>query len=50
MPLGLRSSAICCQMLTDAIVFIFHQDQFDAVNYIDDLGGAETEDKAWNAF
>ena len=48
--MGLVSSARCCQMLTDAITFIFFQDGFQAVNYIDDFGGAETADKAWNAF
>ena len=50
LPMGLRSSARCCQMVTDCIVYIFSQYDFHAVNYIDDLGGAEAADRAWDAF
>ena len=50
MPMGLKSSARCCQMLTDCISFIFSQEGFDTVNYIDDLGGAEVPEKAETAF
>ena len=50
LPMGLRSSAHFCQMLTDAISYIFHKEGLDAVNYIDDFGGADSEDRAWEAF
>ena len=44
LPMGLRSAVCCCQMFTDAITFIFQEEGFDAVNYIDDSGGVETSD------
>ena len=50
LPMGLRSSARFCQMVSSAITYIFANNGFDAVNYIDDFGGAETPDKAWQAF
>ena len=37
-------------MLTNCISYIFSQDNFDCVNYIDDLVGAERENRAWEAF
>ena len=36
--------------MSDAVVHIFSNHQFSAVNYIDDLGGAEGRDRAWEAF
>ena len=50
LPMGLRSSARFMQMVSSAITYIFNNKGFDAVNYIDDFGGAETRDKAWTAF
>ena len=50
LPMGLRSAARCCQMFTDAITFIFQKEGFEAVNYIDDFGGADVQDRAWEAF
>ena len=51
MPVGLVSAARCCQMITDVINYIFSlEDDFDAVNYIDDFGGVEVTDRAWDAF
>ena len=50
LPMGLHSSACFCQMLTDVISYIFSQEGFEAVNYIEDFGVAEAEDTAWQAF
>ena len=50
LPMGLHYSACFCQMLTDVISYIFSQEGFEVVNYIDDFGGAEAEDTAWQAF
>ena len=50
LPMGLHSSACFCQMLTDVISYIFSQEGFEAVNYIEDYGVAEAEDTAWQAF
>ena len=37
-------------MFTDAITFIFQKEGFEAVNYIDDFGGADVQNQAWEAF
>ena len=50
LPMGLRSSARFCQMVSSAVTYMYNNLGFDAVNYIDDFGGAETPDKAWKAF
>ena len=51
MAMGLISAARCCQLVTDMITYIFSESEgYEAVNYIDDFGGAECKDKAWNAF
>ena len=50
LPMGLRSSALMCQRLTDAIRLIFTSDGFNVVNYLDDFGGCDTLDKAWLAY
>ena len=42
--MGPWSTAGCCQMFTDTITFIFQEEGFDAVNYINDFGGAETSE------
>lgn len=44
MPMVLHSVARGCQMLTDAITFIFFEEGYEAVNYIDDFRRAETAD------
>ena len=49
-PMGLVSSARIAQMVSDVITYVFSLKGFDAVNYIDDLGGAEVKHKAWEAF
>ena len=50
LSMGSKSSAYCCQRTTDCITFIFHEEGFENVNYLDDLGGAEVEEKAAAAF
>ena len=46
LPFGLRSAAYLCQRTTNMIRYILKQLDLDIVNYIDDLGGADTLEKA----
>ena len=48
--MGSRSSARCCQMVTSAVVYIFTEDGFFAVNYLNDIGSADTQERAWESF
>ena len=41
LPMGLRSSAYCCQRTTDGIKYMYQQEGYDLENYLDDLAGAE---------
>ena len=50
LSMGGRNSARSCQRITSAVVFIFSKHGFFAVNYLDDLGSAETEERAQQAF
>ena len=50
MPMGLRSACRCAQRVSNAVTYIFSLQGFEAVNYIDDFGGAEEPDLAWRAF
>ena len=50
LSMGSRSSAFCCQRTTNAIMYIFAKNHFHGLNYLDDLGGAETEDRVEMAF
>ena len=50
LSMGSRSSARCCQMVTSAVVFIHTKNGYFAINYLDDLGGAETSERAEEAF
>ena len=50
LSMGSRSSAKCCQRVTSAVVFIFVHRNFFAINYLDDLGGCDTADRANAAF
>ena len=50
LPMGLRSAAMACQRVTNAISYIFQERGFTAINYLDDFGIAETPDQAMNAF
>ena len=50
LPMGLRSAAYICQRITNAIQYICTQRGVSIVNYLDDFAGAETWDKAQEAF
>ncbi|XP_078667500.1 uncharacterized protein LOC144909308 [Branchiostoma floridae x Branchiostoma belcheri] len=49
-PFGIRSAAQACQRMTDAVRYIYAQDGYACVNYLDDLGGADTAIAAPLAF
>ena len=49
-PMGLRSACQGCQRTTNAVVFAFSRSGFQLVNYIDDLAGVESADRAEEAF
>ena len=48
--MGAASSAYFCQRVTNCITYIFSQQGYQNVNYLDDLGGAEEADEAEKAF
>ena len=50
LSMGSRSAAYCCQRTTNAITYVFKDKGYDDVNYLDDLGAAEEEAKAEEAF
>ena len=51
LSMGSRSSARCCERVTSAVVFIFKTKYGHfAINYLDDIGAAESEQKAAEAF
>ena len=50
LSMGSKSSAYCCQRTTNCITYIFESEGYCNVNYLDDLGGADTEDRAESAF
>ena len=50
LPMGLRSSCQACQRVTNAVAYAFGELGFGLVNYIDDLAGAESQDRAEEAF
>ena len=50
LSMGSRSSARCCQWVTNAVVYIFTNWGYFAINYLDDLGGAQDEESADLAF
>ncbi len=45
--MGMRPGAMMCQRTTAAVVFAMEEEDFGNMNYIDDLIGAEREDRAW---
>ncbi|CAH1257542.1 Hypp1851 [Branchiostoma lanceolatum] len=49
-PFGLRSAAMACQRTTNAVSFVYSQQGYSCVNYIDDFGGADTPTRAKEAF
>ena len=46
LPMGLRSAAMACQRITNAVSYICEQHGFDVLNYLDDFQGVETPDNA----
>ena len=46
LSMGSRSSTRCCQRVTSTVVFIFVNWGYLAINYLDDLGGAQEEETA----
>ena len=50
LPNGLRSAVLCCQRTTSAVAYMFSRQGYHVVNYIDDFGGCDTPDRAWEAF
>ena len=50
LSMGSRSSARCCQHVTDTVVFIYTKYGYFAVNYLDDLGRADTAERAMTAY
>ena len=50
LSMGSKSSSKACQYVTTAVVFIFTRHGFFAINYLDDLGSAEREDRAFIAY
>ena len=50
LPFGLRSAAYICQRVTNMIRFLLKERGIDIVNYIDDLGGADTPNLAYHSF
>ena len=50
LPMGLRSAAMACQRITNAVSYICAQHGFDVLNYLDDFQGVETPDNADRAF
>ena len=49
LAMGLRSAAYCCQSVTEVVAKIASEKAHVLV-YLDDFGGAELADKAYNAF
>ena len=50
LSMGSKSSAYCCQRMTNAITHVYKQHEFEDVNYLDDLGTAEIDSKVEEAY
>jgi len=50
LPFGLRSAAFICQRVTTALRHIAKLQDVECVNYLDDFGGADTPQRATQAF
>ena len=50
MPMGLWSSAMCCQRITNAIRQLYQKRGYDLVAYLDDLASAEVPNQADQAY
>ena len=47
---GLRTAAMACQRSTNCITHLFSLRGYSCTNYIDDFGGCDTPDRAFDAF
>ena len=50
LAMGLRSATMMCQHVTSAVSYIQANKGFEVVNYVDDFGGCEKPERAWEAF
>ena len=50
LSMGSRSSAKCCQKMTDVIVFIYCNNGNFVINYLDDFSGCDTREKVQRAY
>ena len=50
LSMGSSSAAYCCQCTTNAISYIYSQFGFEDINYLDDLGAAEVDKRAEEAY
>ena len=50
LSMGSRSSARCCQRVTNMVVYVLGKKGFFAINYLDDLGLAEKADRAEKSY
>lgn len=49
-PFGIRTGAMAAQRTTNALMHIYRKSGYDGVNYIDDIGSAETKSRAENGY
>ena len=50
LPMALHFSARCCQLVTNATIFIYTKYRYLAINYFNDLGSTECEDRTEHTF
>ena len=50
LSMGSSSAAYCCQRVTSTVTYLYQQEGYDNVNYLDDLGAAEIEQEANTVF
>ena len=50
LPMGLRSAAMACQRITNAVCYIYEMAGHHTLSYLDDFIGVVTPDIAWQAY
>ena len=50
LPMGLRSAAMACQRITNAVCYICEMEGHHILSYLDDFIGVATPDIAWQAY
>ena len=50
LTMGLRIACYICQRITNALMYIYYKQNYEGINYLDDLGAAEVRRLAWAAF